>query len=178
MIRYIVLFLSTIRTSYGMRRLPIDLEIGDSSLHGRRLGDEVDQPHNDTPKILQQSPRHTDSTPDPDTHLVTSLPLLPDDKFPTKHWAGHLPAAGDGSDKKIFYWLFEPGQETAGNNNPGEIPLILWLNGGPGCSSMDGLWLENGPFRLNSEGGKWNIDVNPHSWHNAAWTLYVDQPVG
>jgi len=68
---------------------------------------------------------------------------------------------------------------------PGEIPLILWMNGGPGCSSMDGLWLENGPFRLKTDNangggnGDWVIDVNPHSWHHAAaWTLYVDQPVG
>ncbi|EJK64554.1 hypothetical protein THAOC_14709 [Thalassiosira oceanica] len=60
-----------------------------------------------------------------------------------------------------------------------EVPLILWLNGGPGCSSMDGLWLENGPLRLKPGQNSWTIEINPYSWHRApAWTLYVDQPVG
>jgi len=122
--------------------------------------------------------------PNPDSHLVTSMPLLPDGLFPTRHWAGHLPASQDGSDKKLFYWLFEPdGADDLANtsNDDEEIPLVLWLNGGPGCSSMDGLWLENGPFRLQKtdEGSDWTIGLNKHSWHRTpAWTLYVDQPVG
>lgn len=149
-----------------MRRLP---ETG-SPLHGRRLTTDFDEPQ----AVPFQSSRHT-AGDGPDSHLVTSLPLLPEGSFPTRHWAGHLPAAGDGSDKKIFYWLFEP---STGSESD-DTPLILWLNGGPGCSSMDGLWLENGPFRLNPNGGAWTIDVNEYSWHNApAYTLYVDQPVG
>jgi len=59
------------------------------------------------------------------------------------------------------------------------------LNGGPACSSMDGLWIENGPFRLqpgNNENGSgdWkNIEFDAYSWHKApAYTLYIDQPVG
>ncbi|KAL7544116.1 hypothetical protein ACHAXR_013558 [Thalassiosira sp. AJA248-18] len=161
---------SSILPVNGVRRLPHEAR----TPHGRRLfNDDLEVP-------LPQSSRFAagGDTPDPDSHLVTSLPLLPDGSFHTRHWAGHLPAAGDGSDKKIFYWLFEPGDEHSGNM-PGEIPLILWLNGGPGCSSMDGLWLENGPLRLKAGESGWTIDVNPHSWHNAAaWTMYVDQPVG
>lgn len=144
--------------------------------HGRRLMFDANHA-----APLPQSPRFTAETRnlDPDSHLVTSLPLLPDGVFPTRHWAGHLPAAGDGSDKKIFYWLFEPGGVKVKGEISDDMPLILWMNGGPGCSSMDGLWLENGPLRLKSGENGWTIDVNPHSWHNApAWTLYVDQPVG
>ncbi|CAN0181332.1 unnamed protein product [Laminaria digitata] len=40
---------------------------------------------------------------------------------------------------------------------------------------MDGLWLENGPFRLDADQ---KVSVNPFSWHNVANIMYVDQPVG
>jgi carboxypeptidase D len=44
-----------------------------------------------------------------------------------------------------------------------------------GCSSMDGMFLENGPFKLD---GTSKVNQNPHSWHKVANTLYIDQPVG
>lgn len=178
MIASIILIFSVTLSVQALRRLPHEENHAPKSqIDGRRR--LLDHHDHDQETLFRQSSRVTASgdKPDPDSHLVTSLPLLPDGLLTTKHWAGHLPAAGDGSDKKIFYWLFEPG-ENAGNTQ-GEIPLVLWLNGGPGCSSMDGLWLENGPLRLVSGDDGWKIDVNPHSWHNApAWTLYVDQPVG
>lgn len=122
----------------------------------------------------------------PDDHLIASLPLMdPANDLPTKQWAGHLPASNDGH-KYFFYWLFAPdkaGTEHA-NLSDNEIPLIIWLNGGPGCSSMDGLFLECGPLRFvqdEASGGKYKLtgNSNPQSWHKApAWTLYIDQPVG
>ncbi|EER14821.1 conserved hypothetical protein [Perkinsus marinus ATCC 50983] len=51
-------------------------------------------------------------------------------------------------------------------------PLILWLNGGPGCSSMIGLFKENGPCRFN------DTDYSDLSWNEQANLLYVDQPAG
>jgi len=107
--------------------------------------------------------------------------------FKTRHWAGHLKAS-ELDDKKLFFWLFEPDLSDAQPNDK-EIPLLIWLNGGPGCSSMDGLWLENGPFRLvrpkevfqfnGSVSDDWRIELNPYSWHRSpAFVLYVDQPVG
>ncbi|KAL7455890.1 hypothetical protein ACHAWC_009340 [Mediolabrus comicus] len=161
----------SLHTVEAVRRLP-NQEQQLEQLHGRL------QLFANDDKISQHHRR--DEITNPDDHLVTSLPLLPDGALKTRHWAGHLPASSDPNDKKIFYWLFEPGNNAANNNVQDEdIPLILWLNGGPGCSSMDGLWLENGPLRLNNDGNKWFIDINEHSWNNApAWTLYVDQPVG
>ena len=121
---------------------------------------------------FDQSQRRTDETAE--SHLVTSLPLLVND-LTTKHYAGHVPASSD-DDKKLFYWLFYP--DVADKNVKDEdIPLLIWLNGGPGCSSMDGLFLENGPFRFDESDTK--IYLNPYSWHKApAYVLYVDQPVG
>ncbi|KAM3476563.1 hypothetical protein MY5147_003169 [Beauveria neobassiana] len=59
-------------------------------------------------------------------------------------------------------------------NDPFNEPFILWLQGGPGCSGMSGLFFENGPAK-NTE----NLTVvrNPDSWNNKANVLYIDQPV-
>lgn len=127
----------------------------------------------------------TANLPKSSDHLVTSMPYLSADTFKTNHYAGHI-AASRNDDKKLFYWLFAPdttSQPSGATIDPNDIPLLIWLNGGPGCSSMDGLWLENGPFRLVSPdiSGKsdWTIDINPYSWHMApAYVLYIDQPVG
>ena len=54
-------------------------------------------------------------------------------------------------------------------------PVVLWLTGGPGCSSEVALLYENGPFRLNEQK---QIERNPYSWNNFANLLYVDQPIG
>jgi carboxypeptidase D len=49
------------------------------------------------------------------------------------------------------------------------------LNGGPGCSSLQGLFLGNSPFKLLDEA---TVGKNEHSWHQFANLLFVDQPVG
>ena len=65
----------------------------------------------------------------------------------------------------LFYMLFES------RSNPSEDPLVLWLNGGPGCSSLLGLFSENGPYWVNDDA---TLARNEHSWNNNANTLYVD----
>ena len=53
----------------------------------------------------------------------------------------------------LFYWFFE----SRASDNPTDIPLIIWLQGGPGASSMTGLMMEHGPFELKGE----KIDMKP-----------------
>lgn len=115
---------------------------------------------------------------DPAQHLVHHLPLQDSSVNRLTHWAGHLPASKGHDDKFFFYWLFAPPDDEDVIND--DIPLIIWLNGGPGCSSMDGLWIENGPLRLalNSR-DEWTVTLGRNSWHTTpAYVLYIDQPVG
>jgi len=69
----------------------------------------------------------------------------------------------------LFYWLFES------QGNPQTDPLVLWLTGGPGCSSMLALFFENGPYTVNPD---LTLQPNPYSWNTNANLLYVDQPAG
>lgn len=114
---------------------------------------------------------------DPEDHRVTSLPGLSDiDAIKLKQYAGLLKIGENDRnvDGSYFYWLFEAA------TNPETAPLVIWLNGGPGCSSMDGLFLEHGPFKIaqGSQGNHLMLTLNPYSWHNVANIVYIDQPVG
>ncbi|KIJ55250.1 hypothetical protein M422DRAFT_23858 [Sphaerobolus stellatus SS14] len=68
----------------------------------------------------------------------------------------------------FFFWFFE--SRTA----PETAPLILWLNGGPGCSSSGGILFELGPCRV-SDGGQSTV-YNNHSWNEFANIVFLDQP--
>lgn len=59
-------------------------------------------------------------------------------------------------------------------NDPKNDPVVLWLNGGPGCSSLTGLFMELGPSSVNK---KIKLDYNPYSWNNNASVIFLDQPV-
>ena len=49
-----------------------------------------------------------------------------------------------GEDHNLFYWFFRHEDKNA--------PLVIWLNGGPGATSMFGLFVENGPLRVKRTG--------------------------
>ncbi|MBA0616954.1 hypothetical protein Godav_026437 [Gossypium davidsonii] len=71
--------------------------------------------------------------------------------------------------KALFYYFVEA--ET----DPASKPLVLWLNGGPGCSSLGvGAFSENGPFRPNGE----FLVKNDYSWNTEANMLYLETPIG
>ena len=81
-----------------------------------------------------------------------------------KHYSGYLEG---NENKQLHYWFFES------SNNPSKDPVVLWLNGGPGCSSMMGLLTENGPFWVNDGV---NLQRNEHSWNTVANMLYMESP--
>ncbi|KAJ3407789.1 hypothetical protein CcCBS67573_g02960 [Chytriomyces confervae] len=86
------------------------------------------------------------------------------------NYAGLIPSSTNKTlPEKYFFWYF-PAPKKLNSSK-----LVVWLNGGPGCSSMEGLWTENGPFAFNDNG---TMISNPNSWHLQANLLFVEQPVG
>ena len=83
-----------------------------------------------------------------------------------KQYSGYLDNEAD--DKHLFYWFFES------RNDPKNDPVVLWLNGGPGCSSLTGLFMELGPSFVNE---KRELTYNPSSWNANASVIFLDQPV-
>jgi len=86
---------------------------------------------------------------------------------------GVYQASGYGdltSSESIWFWFFEARQ------NADTAPLVLWFNGGPGASSMIGLFQEHGPCRITNDSS--SVTFNEYSWNNAASMLYIDQPIG
>ncbi|XP_010543556.1 PREDICTED: serine carboxypeptidase-like 49 [Tarenaya hassleriana] len=69
---------------------------------------------------------------------------------------------------RMFYFFFESRNKT-------DDPVVIWLTGGPGCSSELAMFYENGPFQISN-----NLSLvwNEHGWDKVSNLLYVDQPVG
>ncbi|QXJ23917.1 hypothetical protein AGRA3207_005144 [Actinomadura graeca] len=88
-----------------------------------------------------------------------------------------------GKKNHLFYWLFESqtcSPNVAVHDQQDEIsktPLLIWLNGGPGASSLAGLFLEHGPLSIAADGAG-TISVSPNSWNEEAHVVYWDQPIG
>ncbi|XP_057953394.1 serine carboxypeptidase 1-like [Malania oleifera] len=73
--------------------------------------------------------------------------------------------------KALFYYFIESPKNSSTD------PLLLWLNGGPGCSSFGfGAMMELGPFRVNSDGK--TLFRNKYSWNNVANVIFLESPAG
>jgi cathepsin A (carboxypeptidase C) len=84
----------------------------------------------------------------------------------SKQYTGWL----DVGAKHLFFWYFES------QSSPADDPLVLWLTGGPGGSSMLGMLQELGPCLINGHGN--GTIHNEYGWSKDSNLLFVDQPAG
>jgi len=100
-------------------------------------------------------------------HQILNLPGIKHiDDIPFTQYAGRIELP---SKEKMFYWYAES------QSNPQEDPIVLWLNGGPGCSSIGGFFTENGPFVVQSD---LSLKLNEYAWNQRANIVWVESPAG
>ncbi|VFQ81811.1 unnamed protein product [Cuscuta campestris] len=105
----------------------------------------------------------------PEEDLVVGLPGQPEVTF--LQYAGYVDT-DERAGRSLFYYFVEADRKDAHN-----LPLTLWLNGGPGCSSIGGgAFTELGPFFPSGDGH--GLRINSKSWNKASNLLFVEAPAG
>ncbi|PVV05055.1 hypothetical protein BB560_000428 [Smittium megazygosporum] len=100
---------------------------------------------------------------------VHSLPGVVDNSLlDLQVYAGQIEP--DSSEKNMFFMLTKNTTNTFNNDT-----WVIWLNGGPGCTSMYGAFLEHGPFEFKS---KDQLAFRKESWTKQVDVLFIDQPFG
>ncbi|KAL1189527.1 Serine carboxypeptidase-like 42 [Cardamine amara subsp. amara] len=104
----------------------------------------------------------------PEEDVVVKLPGQP--KVGFRQFAGYVDVDSENG-RSLFYYYVEAVKQ------PDTKPLTLWLNGGPGCSSVGGgAFTELGPFYPTGDGR--GLRVNSMSWNKASNLLFVESPAG
>ena len=102
----------------------------------------------------------------PSADLVTSLPEM--ETFSYGVYSGYIEL---GTTTKNLHYIL-----TESQNNWATDPLIIWFNGGPGCSSVLGWATENGPWVMDTQSTSFR--KNDYAWNLNANVLYIEQPAG
>uniref|UniRef100_A0ACD6AGV5 Uncharacterized protein n=1 Tax=Avena sativa TaxID=4498 RepID=A0ACD6AGV5_AVESA len=101
--------------------------------------------------------------------LVDALPGQPAE-VGFRHFSGYV-TVNETHGRAHFYWFFEATHDVS------KKPLVLWLNGGPGCSSLGyGALEELGPLLIQK--GTPELRLNPNAWNKDANLLFLEQPAG
>ncbi|KAL3843843.1 hypothetical protein ACJIZ3_001246 [Penstemon smallii] len=106
-------------------------------------------------------------------NIVRTLPGY-SGTLPFKLETGYI-SIGENEEIELFYYFIESESE------PERDPLLLWLNGGPGCSGLLDLVYEIGPFTFDIsafDGSLPSFILNPYSWTKVANIIFIDSPVG
>lgn len=87
-------------------------------------------------------------------------------------YAGLLPIQANDTTNNLFFWFFPSTSPSALESKE----ILIWLTGGPGCSSIGELTQSNGPFVWQP--GVFRPFANKWSWHHLTNVVWIDQPVG
>ncbi|KAL2338529.1 hypothetical protein Fmac_012975 [Flemingia macrophylla] len=99
---------------------------------------------------------------------ISALPAQPRVAF--SQFSGYV-TVNEQHGRALFYWL------TESPTSPKNKPLVLWLNGGPGCSSIAyGASEEIGPFRINKTAT--SLYLNKYAWNTEANIIFLESPAG
>ncbi|XAR52383.1 Carboxypeptidase D [Bertholletia excelsa] len=114
---------------------------------------------------------HSLHSGDQDRDRITELPGQPTN-VGFSQYSGYV-TVNEQAGRALFYWLVE----APASRGPESRPLVLWLNGGPGCSSVAyGAAEEIGPLRIRPDGK--TLYLNPYSWNKLANLLFLESPAG
>lgn len=97
--------------------------------------------------------------------------VFPKEALPTK--SGYLPITPANDSSSLYFAFYEA---THPLTAPESTPLLVWLEGGPGCSSMLSNFLQLGPYLL--DGGNASLTPNPFAWNRRFGLLFLDTPLG
>lgn len=148
---------------------PASTSAAAASAEGPRDGDDDTSLKSTDLLSLPQAEKSHDDTGDEKDDRVKFVPGF---GAPLeKQYAGRITVNKEAIGK-LFYWFFEAREPVVVDD---ETPLLIWLNGGPGASSMTGLLTEMGPYRITPEG---KLIPHAHSWTKLGHMLFFDQPVG
>ncbi|CAI5486241.1 unnamed protein product [Closterium sp. Naga37s-1] len=107
-----------------------------------------------------------------------SHPNVPMPKEALPSSSGYLPVSASTPESRMFYTYYE---ETEPLRSLSKTPLLLWLNGGPGCSSMIGNFYEIGPWNVaitEDDIDSLRLKKNPWAWNRRYGLLFIDNPIG
>jgi len=87
--------------------------------------------------------------------------------MPTESYSGYLKV----NDEKQLHYIF-----IESEHEPSTDPILLWFNGGPGCSSLLAFIQEHGPWVIEDEASE--VTRNPYPWNANASIIYLESPAG
>ena len=108
-------------------------------------------------------------------YFIESWPDVPFDAG--EFYSGSIPIDESDPSRTLFF-VFKPAEsiKISAPTNKSVDEVTIWLNGGPGCSSLGGFLTENGPFLWRP--GTLGPRRNEWAWSKLTNMLWVEQPVG